>query len=191
MSKLYFFAISLFFIFFVIFFFLRGVGTLATRAHHQQNKLPRDENILDLLNTIRNKVIQSELERELKGEATKYQRKEPHCVHQHDENHRYFITNTWASFTYDLPVIVIGCNLNHYRMGNRFGSVLTDIACAGMSGAHIVIIDTANRTSNHHFDAFFDSIPLVVAHPHPAQNRSMALKKYLEVCVTGRFPWVS
>lgn len=152
---------------------------------------PQNDNIFDLLDSIRNKIIHSEEKLELKGHVTKFPRKEPHSVHQHYENYHHFVQNTWRSFTHDLPVIVIGCALNYNRLGNRIGSLLTDIACAGMSGAHIILIDTANRTITQPNDVFFDSIPHVVVHPNPAQNRSMVLTKYLKICADGRFPWVS
>jgi len=179
----------MFFLISILLLFLQwDCGVLA--AHHRRYK-SKEQRISELLHSIRKNIIQSEMERELKGKKTRYHKEEPHSVHQHSENYQYFIKNAWSKFTYILPVMVIGCNLNHERMGNRFGSFLTDIACAGMSGAHVIIIDTANRTKNPHYDVFFDSIPLVYVHPHPAANRDMAVKNYLKVCADGSFPWVS
>jgi len=164
----------------------------------KQNKLTQslhrkayDVDITGFLHAIRDEIISSQDEAVL-----------PifHGGFLHETNYKLTVDNKWTNFTFDFPIMIVGTALETGQFGNNIGSFLTDIACASMSGAHIVIIDifrsserrTDNRIKNNVYSKlFFNSIPPVIVHPNPAANREMALKKYTEVCWPAVFPWVS
>ena len=165
---------------------------VAVSASYEESQSLRrkayEVDIKGFLHSIRDEIISSQ------EEAT-----QPifHGGFLHYTNYKLTVDNAWANYTFDFPIMIIGAALQTGQFGNNIGSFLTDIACASMSGAHMIVVDifrsSDERTQprGQYNKLFFNNIPPVIVHPSPATDREMALNKYKEVCFPAIFPWVS
>lgn len=65
------------------------------------------------------------------------------------------------------------------------GFLLTNIACANQSGAHVIIINQGRNDS-----VFWEELPKVFVNPNPSPNISQVYRKIRTICNPGAaFPW--
>ena len=106
---------------------------------------------------------------------------------------RDLYNDVYAKYTFNYPIMIMHESLGMGQFGNNFGGFLTNLACAHISGFHVVIFDIKRhwyegieRPGQH----FFESLPSVIVHDNPAVNKTVAINNYKAYCnALTSFPW--
>lgn len=120
-----------------------------------------------------------------------YNKENKVCELCYEYNTRTLLNQHWRNFTGNAPIMVILSDLHHGQTGNIFGSLLSSIGCANMSGAHVIHLNLNKEPYQQDEKTLFESIPKIIINKNPAVNITTVIHKYIENgCVLeSAFPW--
>ena len=101
-----------------------------------------------------------------------------------------YVDQFFVNYTEGLPIMVkkIESKILRHRFGNHFGLLLSDYACAQVSGAHMILMIKSEHETVYKVSDFESYLPTVIVHQNPINYSAKAIE-LARRCGPYPYPW--